>query len=178
MTAPEYIQLKAFARTDGALLALLWTTSFVCYVAGMSQPELGMLALLLALVTPVFSLLRLKKFRDGVLEGILSFGRGWAFTLLTFFYASLLFAVVNFVYFSYMDHGYFFDMLNKMMAAPENVQILGKETMDSVSETLQQVRQMRPIDLALNIMMSNLMAGLIISIPVAALMKREARVNP
>ena len=27
MTAPEYIQLKAYARQDGFFLALLWTAS-------------------------------------------------------------------------------------------------------------------------------------------------------
>ena len=34
MTAPEYIQLKAFARQDGAFLALLWVAAFFLYIIG------------------------------------------------------------------------------------------------------------------------------------------------
>ena len=178
MEATEYIQLKAFARMDGALLAVLWTASFACYVLGLSQPGLGMVAMVLALVTPFFVARRLKKFRDEGREGVISFRRAWAYTLLSFFYASVLFAIVHLIYFSYMDHGYFFGMLTKMMTTPENVQALGKDMVGMVAEALHTAAKMRPIDLALNLMMSNLFIGLIASFPIAAVMKREARVQP
>ena len=177
LEATEYIQLKAFARMDGALLAVLWTASFACYVLGLSQPGLGMVAMVLAIITPFFVARRLKKFRDEGREGVISFRRAWAYTLLSFFYASLLFAIVQFVYFSYLDHGYFFGTLSKSMMAPENVQALGKDMMNMVVESLQAASKMRPIDLSLNIMMSNLFIGLIASIPIAAVMKREAKIQ-
>lgn len=175
MTTIEYIQLRAFARMDGALLSLLWTGSFACYVAGLSTPSLGMIAILLAMMTPFFVSRRLKNFRDGALDGIISFKRALAYSLLTFLYGSLLFAAVHFVYFSYMDHGYFFSMLAKMMSTPENIQALGKEMMTAVQQSLTAVAGMRPIDLALNIMMSNLFVGFILSLPLAAIMKRDVR---
>ena len=40
MTAPEYIQLKAYARQDGFFLALLWTASFACYILGITNQML------------------------------------------------------------------------------------------------------------------------------------------
>lgn len=177
MDVTEYIQLKAFTRMDGALLALLWTASFACYVWGLSQPELGMVAIILAVITPFFVARRLKKFRDGGLDGIISFRRGWAYAMLTFFYASLLFAAVHFVYFSYLDHGYFFAMLTKMMSSPENAQALGKDLLGTVIDSLQMAGKMRPIDLALNIMMSNMFVGFILSFPVAAIMKRQVSIK-
>ena len=177
MDVTEYIQLKAFTRMDGALLAVLWTASFACYVVGLSQPELGLLAVILAVITPFFVARRLKKFRDGGLDGIISFRRGWAYAMLTFFYASLLFAVVHFVYFSYLDHGYFFATLTRMMSSPENAQAIGKDMLGAVTESLQMAGRMRPIDLALNIMMSNLLVGFILSFPVAAVMKRQVSIR-
>ena len=63
MTAPEYIQLKAYARQDGFFLALLWTASFACYILGITNELLGMLALGLAIMTPFFVASRLRKFR-------------------------------------------------------------------------------------------------------------------
>ena len=38
MTPAEYIQLKAFARQDGALLALLLVVVFLLYIIGLSNP--------------------------------------------------------------------------------------------------------------------------------------------
>ena len=46
MTPEEYIQLKAFARQDGAMLSLLWIGSFACYIKGLSSPTLAFAALL------------------------------------------------------------------------------------------------------------------------------------
>ena len=39
MTAEEYIQLKAFARIDGALLSVMWIASFALYVIGMTKTD-------------------------------------------------------------------------------------------------------------------------------------------
>ena len=75
MTAPEYMQLKAYARQDGFFLALLWTASFACYILGISNQMLGMLAIGLAVMTPFFVAGRLRKFRDEGREGLISFGR-------------------------------------------------------------------------------------------------------
>ena len=41
MTPIEYVQLRAFARQDGALLSLLWIGSFACYIQGLTYPSLG-----------------------------------------------------------------------------------------------------------------------------------------
>lgn len=174
MTPAEYIQLKAFCRQEGALLALLWTASFAFYVAGLTQPTLGLVALLLALATPFFVSRRVGKFRDGCLDGILSFRRGWAFVIFTFINASLLFALVQLVYFTYMDHGQFVSQLKEIFAMPENEQMMkGMGMADSLNETLRMMAEMRPIDLVLNILFSNVVIGLVAGLPIAAVTKRE-----
>ena len=50
MTAPEYIQLKAFARQDGAFLALLWVATFSLYIIGVTNQILGIVAILIMVV--------------------------------------------------------------------------------------------------------------------------------
>ena len=50
MTPAEYIQLKAFARQDGALLFLLWIASFACYIIGISSPLYATVALVLMVI--------------------------------------------------------------------------------------------------------------------------------
>ena len=174
MTAPEYIQLKAFARADGFRLALLWIASFACYVAGLRLQVMGMAALALALVTPFYVTRRLKLYRDEGLGGVISFSRGWGYVAFTFFYACLLFALGQVLYFAYLDHGYLGSTMAQLMATPEAVRALSQTGLTQTwNEALSLLFTMRPIDLALNIMTSNLLIGFVVGVPIAAVAKRE-----
>lgn len=64
MTAPEYIQLKAYARQDGFFLALFWIVCFISYIIGLTNQLVGMLSMLMVVASPFFVATRLKKFRD------------------------------------------------------------------------------------------------------------------
>ena len=87
ITSIEYVQLKAFARQDGALLALLWVFTSVLYIIGMTNQMIGLAATMLIIYTPFFVGGRLRNFRDYGREGLISFRRGYAYTVFVFFYA-------------------------------------------------------------------------------------------
>lgn len=176
MTPAEYVQLKAFARVDGALLALLWTVSFACYIYGISNPLFGMVALLLMVSTPFYVARRLKRFRDEDLHGVISLMRGWAFAILVFFYAAILLALVQYVYFAFIDHGYLLASLHQTLTTSEMKEALEQSGLaEAATESLQQMGQLRPIDYALNVMTMNISIGIVIGLPVAALLKRGER---
>ena len=173
MTPEEYIQLKAFARQDGALLSLLWIGGFACYIQGLTNPLLGMLALLLIVVSPFFAANRLRHFRDYAREGIISFRRGYAYTILTFFYAGLLLAAVLFVYFNFIDNGFLISKFTQMLNTPEGQQALQLYGMkEQMAEGLKELAEMRPIDYALNMLTINIMTGFLLGVPIALLMQR------
>lgn len=174
MTPAEYIQLKAFARQDGALLSLLWMCSFGCYILGLSRPFFSIIAIVLALGTPVFAALRLRRFRDEDREGGISLLRGWAFIMMMFFYAGLLLAIVQYIYLAFIDQGYLYSGLQQMISSPEAQQMLKQYGMaEEVADSLQQMQQMRPIDQALNMLTTDIMAGIVLGLPIAALMQRR-----
>jgi len=174
MTAPEYIQLKAYARQDGFFLALLWTASFVCYIMGISNQMLGMLAIGLAIMTPFFVAGRLRKFRDEGREGQISFRRSYAYTIFVFFYAAVLLAVVQFLYFAYIDNGYLMSSFSRMMSSEEGKQIISQYGMSQmVEEGLSEMANIRPIDYALNILTVNIIIGFIVGVPIGLVMQRE-----
>ena len=178
MTPEEYIQLKAYARQDGALMSLLWIAAFVCYIKGLSNPMLGMLALLLIASTPFYAATRLRHFRDDARAGLISFMRGYAFTVLTFFYAGLLLAVVLLVYFSFIDNGFLMGQFTQMISSEEGQQVLQLYGMaDQVSEGLREFSEMRPIDFALNMLTVNIMTGFLLGLPIAALLQRKVLKN-
>ena len=174
MTPAEYIQLKAFARIDGALLSVLWIASFACYVAGIANSLYGMIALCLMLSTPFFVGLRLGKFRDEGRNGIISLRRGWAYSIFVFFYAAILLALAQYIYFAYIDQGYLLMSFTKTLSTPEMKQVMEQYGMQkTMTESLELMGQMRPIDYALNVLTVNIAMGIILGFPIAALMQRR-----
>ena len=120
MTAPEYKQLKAFARVDGALLAVLMITC-----------------------------------------------------CLMFFYGGLIFALAQYAYMAYMDKGYLVMTITNILALPENAEVIKQLGMaDQVSESIHMLQAMRPIDFALNMLTTIIMGGIMLGLPIAAIMKK------
>lgn len=171
------VQLKAFARQDGVLLALLWACSFL---AVMLSPG-SALGSLLALSTPFVVGWLLARFRDGALDGIISFRRAFAFSCYTFFYASLIFAAVQFVYFRFFDHGNLMSMmmenLRVMEQAASTQGAVGKTSIAQMKETAQIVGQLSPVQITFVIMMDNLLVGAFMSLPIALWGSRKKRAH-
>ena len=178
MTPEEYKQLKAFARQDGALLSLLWIGAMACYIQGLSSPTLGMIAMLLIVASPFYAANRLRKFRDGAREGIISFMRAYGYTILTYFYGGLLLAVAVFIYFDFMDNGYLLGKLTEMLNTEEGRQMMKVYGMaDEINQSMEELAKMRPIDYAVNMLTIIISTGFILGLPTAALMKREVTIE-
>ena len=178
MTPAEYIQMKAFARIDGALLAILWIASFACYIAGVANPIYSTMALVLMVATPFFVALRLGKFRDKVRDGIISLSRGWAYSVYVFFYAAILMALAQYIYFAYIDQGYLLHSFTTALSTPEAKQMMEQYNLkQAMEESMEMMGQLRPIDYALNVLTVNIMVGIVLGFPIAALMKRKALRN-
>lgn len=148
----------------------------MCYIVGMSNPSWLMAAFVLAIISLFFVVRRLRWFRDWVRDGNISFMRSWGFVVLVFFYAGLLFALAQYAYFAFLDHGYFMQMTHTMMSQPESEQLIKEYGMtETLNESLHEMQAMRPIDMALNMLTTNIMLGMLVGIPIAALMKRNTR---
>ena len=174
MTAPEYIQLKAFARQDGALLALLWMATFFLYIIGVENQMLGLAALLLMVYTPIFVGERLGKFRDYGREGLISFRRAYAYTVFVFFYGGVLLAIAQYLYFAFIDNGYLMTQFSKMVNSNEAQKMLQQYGMtEMMNESLNEMANIRPIDYALNMLTVNISLGFILGVPISLIMQRN-----
>ena len=172
MTPAEYVQLKAFARIDGALTALLWIVSFGCFIGGLVSPMLTLVGVAVGLASLFFVSKRIRLFRDRVLDGIISRWRAWGYTVYVFFYASLLLALAQYAYFAYLDQGFLVHSMEQVLGMEESKATLEAYGMTQVmSESLAQLGQMRPIDLAVNTLTSNIMLGFVIGVSIALLVR-------
>ena len=178
MTPSEYVQLKAYARQDGLFLALLWVASFASYILGITNQILAMVAIVLALITPFFVSGRLRKFRDEGRNGQISFKRGYAYAVFVFFYGAVLFAVVQYLYFAFVDNGYLLNAFSKMVTSAEGQQLLQQYGMTQVvDESLSEMAMTRPIDYALNILTINIILGFILGVPIGLFGQRNVAVE-
>lgn len=172
INVPALIQLKAFARIDGLWLALLWTASFA---AIMYLPQ-SMMGSVLMFATPMLMAWRLIKFRNYALDGVISFRRALAYGCYTILYASLLFAVVQALYFQFLDGGRFLQMMNDALQTVEPVYKQSGIDLTQPKAAIEQIGSMKPIELAFVFMMQNLTFGFFLSLIVAAIgMKRTGR---
>ena len=131
---------------------------------------------MLMLYTPFFVGERLGKFRDYGREGLISFRRGYAYTIFVFFYGGVLFAIAQYLYFAFMDNGFLLSQFSKMIATEEARQMLQQYGMTQmVDESLQEMASTRPIDYALNMLTVNISLGFILGVPISLVMQRTVK---
>ncbi len=169
----DLVQLKAYARQYGVALAMVWAASFLSIVFAPAS----VLGSLLALSTPIVVGWFLVRFRNGALDGHISFRRGYAFSCYTFFYASLLFAAVQFVYLRFFDHGAFMAMLGESFKTMEDVYrhegAAAMQAVGQMKQTISVVGQLSPLQLTFVVMMDNLFIGALLSLPIALACRRK-----
>ena len=175
MTSQEYVQLRAFARVDGAYLGMLWIMCFACYIIGMNHPWISTIGSVATMLSPFYAARRLRKFRDEIRDGEISFLRSMAYYMLMFFYASVLFALAQYIYFAFIDGGYMIREYIGLMATDEAKTMMKAYglTAKQVSDSLNELASTSPIMIALNIMTMNITIGILLSLPVATLTRKK-----
>ena len=166
--AQDLIQLKAFARQDALLLAGLWMVSFAFIVMA---PQ-SLLGGLLAFATPFVAGWLLRQFRDKVLDGFISFRRGFAYCFYCFIYASLLFAVAQYVYFRFINGGQFIQMLTESVKALEPVYQERGLNAAELQQTLDAMKSLPPSQWVFMLLMQNIVIGIFLSIPIAVILRK------
>ena len=167
-------QTKAFARQDGAILGAVWIASFASTMWSVTPGYalLSLLANILAISTPFVVAKRLKSFRDDALDGTISFRRGLFYCAQTFFNATLLLTIVQFLWFKFLDTGVFmsyiidnYTLMLKTYNFPAN----------EIKTLIEAISMMKPISWAAAFMITDIFAAIILSPAIAVLMSRKQK---
>ncbi len=163
------MQVKAFARQDGIILAVIWLLSMWMIIR---QPDSSW-GVILMLCTPFFIGWRLKNFRDKILDGVISFRRSFCFSCYVFFYASLIFALGQFVYFTYLDKGMFLSTIHQGIELLKPYYEQNNISIDDMELVEKMTGLMAPKDLVVTFLVYNLLIGLVASLPIALVCKKS-----
>ena len=163
-------QLKAFARQDGAILALVWIVSFLFT---MKLPQ-SMAGNVLTLSTPLVVAWRLRAFRNNALDGEISYRRALAYSWHTFVYASLIFALVQYLYIRFYDPVSLINMMrDSIQSFGTTYQQMGMNEAQ-MQESVKLLGTLQPIELVFLFFTQNILIGFFLSLIIAAFgMKRR-----
>lgn len=174
ITSEQVIQLKAFARQDGAIMGLLWIASFVCFAMSQTQPLLSFAFDISIVGIPYVAAAFARRYRDAVLGGCISFRRCFFYVQLIFLYATLILAIGQWAYFEFVDHGQLVGGMMKSINSPEFQPVLEayRYSKEEVNKQMEMLTQTRPIDFALTFVWVNVIAGTILAWIIALFTKR------
>ena len=105
----------------------------------------------------------------------ISFRQAFGYSFLTFIYGFILLAFVQFIYFQFFDHGFFINEYVKLFSDPEVKEMLqqyGISTNDR-KQIIDMLTSLRPIDIAIQYLMMNMVIGGVLSIIIALVTKRK-----
>ena len=166
MTSETYLQLRAFARWDGARLGMMWVVSFALFIGRFTLPLCGILWMTTMVATPFIVAKLTNAYSLQTPEKHISYFMAFTHSTLTVFNASLILAIAQWVYFQYIDHGFLINTYAAILTDKANapaIKAMGYSK-EMVSQLLDAIRALRPIDIALQMMWFNMVSGLLISI--------------
>ncbi len=168
-------QMKAFARVDGAYLGLIWIAAFTFFVLQYSNPLLGTVSMLLSIMSLFFVYKRIVKFRKDICDNEIPFSRAYIYSLLMFFYASLIMGLAQYIYFKFIDGGFIINTYSELIATPEYQQMskaYGMSAQD-MKEAIDVMSKVRPVDIVLNFMSMNIFGSVFLSFPLAFMARKN-----
>lgn len=179
MSLEEYKALKAKAPQEGLVVGVLWVAAFACYIGQLSQPILGLMVMPLSLISVFVVVNRLRGYRNQYLD-FLPYFKAFVYLFLVFLYASLIMALGQWIYFQFMDQGFLYGEIMKMMETAEFKQAMdvykGMEGFDEnmFKVAVDQIAEMRPIDIAFQFLSIDVVVSLFLSLFLAMLSMGKA----
>ena len=177
ITREQYIQLKAFARVDGLILGGIMMATFLAFVRSLIDAGWQIAYIAGLVFVPIFVALRVRNYRDRIIEGRVSFRRALAYSMLCFGYASLVFSLAVMLYLQYFDKGSLLAGLQEYFRSPEMAEAMKNYGVNasSMKAELDAVSMLRPVDVAFSMISNTLITGLVCSVIIALLSRREPK---
>lgn len=157
------------AMTYGLALGIFWMIKFIFFILGASNPLFIKIFTILTIAVPFLAYYFTKKYRDEKLGGQISFFHAWRFGMMLYFFAALVVSLEHFVLFQYVVSHDFYERLMNLL-----INMMQQSQMDA--STLQSIAKQTipsPIHIAVQNIFNNMFYGILLSIPVALLLRRN-----
>ena len=155
------------AMSYGFSLGIFWIVKYIFYMFSMRFSYLVVIYWGMSLVVPYLAYLLTKRYRED-LGGVISFSQAWRFGILIYLFAAMLVSVMHYVFYRFVAPP---DFLSS--AVEQTIASLKQMQVDSKVISSIESMNFSPIHMALQGILNNIFYGIILSLPVAALVCRR-----
>lgn len=155
------------AMSYGFFLGIFWIVKYIFYMFSMRFSYLVVIYWGMSLVVPYLAYLLTKRYRED-LGGVISFSQAWRFGVLIYLFAAMLVSVMHYVFYRFVAPP---DFLSS--AVEQTIASLKQMQVDSKVISSIESMNFSPIHMALQGILNNIFYGIILSLPVAALVCRR-----
>ncbi len=115
--------LLEYTMYAGILLGLFWIFKYLFVILGGKHPGMNVIGTTLSVGTPVLLYYLLVKYNVGWMNCKMRFGQGVQFTILLFFFASILEALVVYIHIQWIDPTYIANLYDSMVEIAKTLEI-------------------------------------------------------
>lgn len=172
------ISNQSAAMELGLIMGIFMIIKFCFYIIGFNHPFLQLVFIVSTLLMPYVAYRLMVLVRNKIYNGILNFSKSFGICFSMHLYASLLVAVAHYVYFHYLDQGKL--IANYKEAVDMLAMVNQSVTQDSVTQLkdiLDLLGNMSALDITMQLMSNNVLYAIIISLPLALLVKKNTLTN-
>lgn len=155
------------AMSYGFSLGIFWIVKYIFYMFSMRFSYLVVIYWGMSLVVPYLAYLLTKRYRED-LGGVISFSQAWRFGVLIYLFAAMLVSIMHYVFYRFVAPP---DFLSS--AVEQTIASLKQMQVDSKVISSIESMNFSPIHMALQGILNNIFYGIILSLPVAALICRR-----
>lgn len=164
-------QLLNYAMHAGLFLGGFWILKYLFTMVGSGNQIVSLINFILSIGTPVLLFHFLVKYNTNVLHQPMGYGHGIQFSIVLFFFASILESLIVFIHVNWIDPAFIATLYGNMIEVAQTMN-LSQSLIDRLSE------QAPPSPFGYvfnNVIMGNVLLGLLLSIPIVPL---AIRYNP
>ena len=155
------------AMSYGLAMGIYWVIKYLFLLFGYSIPALIYIYEILSLAVPFIAYYLTKRYRQDI-GGNISFFHAWRFGIMLYFFAALIVSIEHFIFFQFIAPPDFIsNTINMAMNTLKNADV-NSEVIDAISRT-----NFTPTHMAIQQIFNNIFYGIILSVPVAALVCRK-----
>ena len=161
------------AMFRGTMLGVFWILMSAIYMMGLNTPILSYLFLAMFVASPFYAGYMVVNYRKRECNDKMTFVKAWLFLIIMYICASLLSAIVQYLYLVYIDNGYLFGVIQEQLDF-----LLNEPTIDDITkEALKQASEIwnntTAKDIVVQILSSNVMLTGIIAPRKALFVKKN-----
>lgn len=116
-------QLLSYAMYAGIFMGFFWVVKYLFVILGTTIPSLNFIGLILTIGTPLLLFYFLVNYNSRFMESKMRYWHGVQFSIILFFFASILESLIVFVHVKWIDPAFISNLYDRMIEMAESMEI-------------------------------------------------------